>query len=151
MTDYSAQKLKTEFIKYFKDKDHKVIKSSSVVPSNDPSLLFTNSGMVQFKNILMGQSTEYKRACSIQRCIRAGGKHNDLDDVGKDTYHHTYFEMMGNWSFGDYFKKEAIEYAWDFLVNVLKLDDTRLYVTYYKDMDTESYNFGKLNYLILEL
>jgi alanyl-tRNA synthetase len=143
MTDFTIKKLKTEFINYFKSKDHNVIKSSSVVPSNDPSLLFTNSGMVQFKSILMGQPSEYKRACSIQRCIRAGGKHNDLDDVGKDTYHHTYFEMMGNWSFGDYFKKEAIEYAWDFLVNILKMDEKRLYVTYYKDMDTESYNIWK--------
>lgn len=143
MVEYTVKKLKRAFFSYFKSKGHEIIKSSSVIPSNDPSLLFTNSGMVQFKNILMGQETNLKRACSIQRCIRAGGKHNDLDDVGKDTYHHTFFEMMGNWSFGDYFKKEAIEYAWDFLVNILKLEQDRLYVTYYKDMDSESYNIWK--------
>ncbi|WUR02233.1 alanine-tRNA ligase (AARS1) [Vairimorpha necatrix] len=143
MTEYTSRKLKQEFLNYFRNKNHKIIKSSPVVPQNDPSLLFTNSGMVQFKNILMGQETDLKRACSIQKCIRAGGKHNDLDDVGKDTYHHTYFEMLGNWSFGNYFKKEAIEFAWDFLVNILKLKSDRLYVTYYKEMDDESFEIWK--------
>lgn len=136
--NFTTQQLKDTFLSFFKSKGHVQISSSKVIPENDPTLLFTNSGMVQFKNILTGTPTDLKKVCSIQRCIRAGGKHNDLDDVGKDTYHHTFFEMMGNWSFGDYFKKEAIEYAWEFLTKILKLDPSRLYVTYYEELDIES-------------
>ncbi|KAG0442371.1 Alanine--tRNA ligase, cytoplasmic [Dictyocoela muelleri] len=134
---YTANQLRNTFINYFKTKNHKHIKSSSIIPTDDKSLLFVNSGMVQFKKIFTSEINDFsgfkdlKRAVSVQRCVRAGGKHNDLDDVGKDNYHHTYFEMLGNWSFGDYFKKEAIDFAYDFLVNVLKLKKENLYVTYY--------------------
>lgn len=138
---WTTEKLRQCFLTYFEERGHKIIPSSSVVPNNDPTLLFTNSGMVQFKNMLLGEDSDLRRACSVQRCIRAGGKHNDLDDVGKDNYHHTYFEMLGNWSFGDYFKEEAIDFAWDFLVNVLGLDPERLYVTYYDELDKDSLKF----------
>lgn len=135
---WSTKLLKKKFFEYFEKNRHIVLPSSSVIPKNDPTLLFTNSGMVQFKNIFMGEHTSYKRVVTSQNCIRAGGKHNDLEDVGKDNYHHTYFEMLGNWSFGDYFKKEAIEFAYKFLVEELKLDKNRLYVTYYEELDKES-------------
>ncbi|KAH9411993.1 class II (A) tRNA synthetase [Ordospora pajunii] len=136
--EWSTEKLRECFLRYFSSRSHKVVESSSVVPHDDDTLLFTNSGMVQFKKNLLGVRDDLSRACSVQRCIRAGGKHNDLDDVGKDNYHHTYFEMLGNWSFGDYFKEKAIEYAWGFLVDELKLDKERLYVTYYDELDKES-------------
>ncbi|ELA42948.1 alanine-tRNA ligase [Vittaforma corneae ATCC 50505] len=135
---WSTNELKKRFFAYFEKRGHKVLPSSSVVPKNDPTLLFTNSGMVQFKSYFLGEKSPYKRVVTSQRCIRAGGKHNDLDDVGKDNYHHTFFEMLGNWSFGDYFKEEAIEFAYDFLVNDLKLDKNNIYVTIYEEMDTES-------------
>ncbi|KAL0265825.1 UNVERIFIED_CONTAM: hypothetical protein PYX00_011542 [Menopon gallinae] len=133
---WTSKQLREAFTGYFRKRGHEIIESSSVVPLDDDTLLFTNSGMVQFKSNLLGVKNKFsgvRRACSVQRCIRAGGKHNDLDDVGKDTYHHTFFEMMGNWSFGDYFKKEAIDYAWDFLVNILKISGDRLYATYFHD------------------
>ena len=122
--------IRNAFLKYFADKQHRALPSSSLVPSNDPTLLFTNAGMVQFKDVLLGaDQRDYNRAVSSQRCVRAGGKHNDLENVGYTARHHTFFEMLGNFSFGDYFKREAIGYAWEFLTNVLELPKDRLWVT----------------------
>lgn len=132
--------IRDSYLKYFEERDHRVVESSPVVPQGDPTLLFTNAGMNQFKDVLLGNETrDYTRASSVQKCIRAGGKHNDLDEVGKDGRHLTFFEMLGNWSFGDYYKKDAIAWAWDYVLNVLELDEDRLYVTTYKD-DDESYD-----------
>ncbi len=135
----TSAELRKAFINFFEQVDHKAIHSSSVVPANDPTLLFTNAGMVQFKETFLGQETRnYNRAVSVQRCIRAGGKHNDLENVGYTARHHTFFEMLGNFSFGNYFKREAISYAWQFLTKELGLPAEKLWVTVYdKDQETE--------------
>lgn len=131
-----TSELRQAFLDYFVKQGHTVVASSSLIPHNDPTLLFTNAGMVQFKDVFLGQEQRsYKRAVSVQRCLRAGGKHNDLDNVGYTARHHTFFEMLGNFSFGDYFKPEAIRFAWEFLTQVLRLPANRLWVTVYRDDD----------------
>lgn len=132
----TVSELRQAFLDYFKSKGHQIVPSSPLVPANDPTLLFTNAGMVQFKETFLGiEERSYSRATSCQRCVRAGGKHNDLENVGYTARHHTFFEMLGNFSFGDYFKVEAIEFAWEFLTVVLKLPPEKLWVTVYKDDD----------------
>ncbi len=132
----TSAELRETFLKYFESHGHAIVPSSPLVPGNDPTLLFTNSGMVQFKDVFLGtDKRSYNRATTSQRCVRAGGKHNDLENVGYTARHHTFFEMLGNFSFGDYFKKEAIHYAWDFLTNVIGLPAEKLWVTVYADDD----------------
>jgi len=135
-----SSEIRKSFIEYFRNKEHEFVRSAPVVPIDDPTLLFTNAGMNQFKPIFLDDiDSEYSRAVNSQKCIRVSGKHNDLEEVGIDTFHHTFFEMLGNWSFGDYYKKEAIEWAWDLLTNVWNLEKERLWVTVYKD-DKEAYD-----------
>lgn len=136
MEKMSSAELRTAFLDYFRERGHECVASSSLVPVNDPTLLFTNAGMVQFKDIFLGRETrEYTRAVSTQRCVRAGGKHNDLENVGYTSRHHTFFEMLGNFSFGDYFKSEAIHYAWEFLTRTLNIPAERLWITVYQRDD----------------
>ncbi len=132
----STSELRTGFLDFFKSKDHEIVASSPLVPANDPTLLFTNAGMVQFKDTFLGREERaYTRAASSQRCVRAGGKHNDLENVGYTARHHTFFEMLGNFSFGDYFKREAIGYAWEFLNGILEIPAERLWITVYEEDD----------------
>ena len=132
----STSDIRRAFLDYFQARDHEVVLSSPLVPANDPTLLFTNAGMVQFKDVFRGlEKRPYTRAVSSQRCVRAGGKHNDLENVGYTARHHTFFEMLGNFSFGDYFKRDAIAYAWEFLTQVLKLPEERLWVTVFEEDD----------------
>ena len=132
----SAADVRSAFLEFFRAHSHMIVPSSSLVPGNDPTLLFTNAGMVQFKDVFLGkEQRDYLRAASSQRCVRAGGKHNDLENVGYTARHHTFFEMLGNFSFGDYFKREAIHFAWDFLIYTLGLDPQRLWCTVYLDDD----------------
>ena len=135
----TGNEIRQKFLDYFEQRGHKIVHSAPLLPANDPTLLFTNAGMNQFKDVFLGnEKREYTRAVTSQKCIRAGGKHNDLDEVGKTARHHTFFEMLGNFSFGDYFKKEAIEYAWDLLVNEFKLDVERMWFTYFEGDDAVS-------------
>ena len=136
----TTTEIRTAFLEFFKSKGHQIVSSSSLVPNNDPTLLFTNAGMNQFKDVFLGkEKRSYTRATTAQKCVRAGGKHNDLDNVGYTARHHTFFEMLGNFSFGDYFKKEVIPFAWEFLTEVIKLPKDRLTVTVYAD-DDEAYD-----------
>ncbi len=132
----TTSELRRDFLEFFRGKGHEIVPSASLVPENDPTLLFTNAGMVPFKNVFLGlEKRPYTRAASCQRCMRAGGKHNDLENVGYTARHHTFFEMLGNFSFGDYFKREAIHYAWEFLTRVLEIPAQRLWITVYVDDD----------------
>ena len=134
----TAQEIRQSFLDYFASKGHKIVPSAPMVIKDDPTLMFTNAGMNQFKNIILGNDPiKYPRVADSQKCLRVSGKHNDLEEVGHDTYHHTMFEMLGNWSFGDYFKKEAIGFAWEYLTEVLKLDKNRLYVTVFEGAPAE--------------
>ena len=132
----TSSEIRASFLEYFRSKGHEIVPGSPLIPANDPTLLFTNAGMVQFKELFLGnEERSYSRAASAQRCIRAGGKHNDLDNVGYTARHHTFFEMLGNFSFGDYFKREAIQYAWEFLTGVMEIPEERLWVTVFEDDD----------------
>ncbi len=147
----TSAEIRDAFLRFFESKSHFIVPSAPMVIKNDPTLMFTNAGMNQFKDIFLGNNkAEHPRVADSQKCLRVSGKHNDLEEVGRDTYHHTMFEMLGNWSFGDYFKKEAIAYAWEFLTDVMKLDKERLYATVFqgdeKDgttFDQEAYDFWK--------
>jgi len=147
----TSTEIRSDFFRFFRQKDHELVRSASLIPGDDPSLLFTNAGMNQFKDVFLETGTRsYNRAVNTQKCLRVSGKHNDLEEVGRDTYHHTFFEMLGNWSFGDYFKQEAIRWAWELLVNRWGLDPDRLYVTVHEgdkalglDADHEAANFWK--------
>ncbi len=139
----TLNEIRSAFLGYFEKNDHKVVESSNLVPNNDPTLMFANSGMVQFKNVFTGlEKRDYLRATTSQKCVRAGGKHNDLENVGYTPRHHTFFEMLGNFSFGDYFKERAIELAWNLITKEFGLDKNRLYVTVYHD-DDEAFNYWK--------
>ena len=142
-----TKKIRNIFFDYFKSKEHKIVDSAPITVKNDPSLMFTNAGMNQFKNIFLGdEKPNFRRLANTQKCLRVSGKHNDLEEVGIDKYHHTMFEMLGNWSFGDYFKENAISWAWELLTKFYKLSDDRLYITIFggdkkeelkKDIDSE--------------
>ena len=145
----TSNEIRKAFLDFFASKDHHIVPSAPMVVKNDPTLMFTNAGMNQFKDIFLGNAKpQYPRVSDSQKCLRVSGKHNDLEEVGRDTYHHTMFEMLGNWSFGDYFKKEAIAYAWEFLTEVMHIDKSNLYVTVFGgdasdhlEMDTEAYQY----------
>ena len=139
----NSNEIRSAFLNFFKKNEHEIVHSSPLVPENDPTLMFANSGMVQFKNIFTGkEKRQYNRASTSQKCVRAGGKHNDLENVGYTTRHHTFFEMLGNFSFGDYFKDQAIEFAWNLITKEFDIDKKRLLVTVFSEDDI-SYSFWK--------
>ena len=139
----TSTEIRQDFLDFFKSKEHKIVPSAPVIPYEDPTLLFTNAGMNQFKDVFLGTGKrEYSRCADTQKCIRVSGKHNDLEEVGHDGYHHTFFEMLGNWSFGDYYKKEAITWAWELFTEVWRLPKERLWATVYRS-DNEAFEFWK--------
>ena len=134
----TSKEIRQKFLDFFASKGHTIVPSAPMVVKNDPTLMFTNAGMNQFKDIFLGNKTApYNRATDSQKCLRVSGKHNDLEEVGHDTYHHTMFEMLGNWSFGDYFKKEAIDWAWELLTEVYKIDKSILYATVFEGSEED--------------
>ena len=136
MKSLSTFEIRRLFLEYFQERNHQIVDSSSLVPADDPTLLFVNAGMVQFKDVFLGlEKRDYNRATTSQKCLRVSGKHNDLENVGPSPRHHTFFEMLGNFSFGDYFKRDAIQFAWDLLVNELGLSLDRLWFSVYTDDD----------------
>ena len=147
----TSKEIRSKFLEFFNSKSHTIVPSAPMVIKNDPTLMFTNAGMNQFKEFFLGnKAIKDKRIADSQKCLRVSGKHNDLEEVGMDTYHHTMFEMLGNWSFGDYFKEEAINWAWELLTDELEIDKDQLYVTIFKgdeseglERDHEAYNFWK--------
>ena len=147
----NSNQVRSEFLKFFKNKSHKIVSSAPMVIKNDPTLMFTNAGMNQFKDNFLGNTiSDDKRVVDTQKCLRVSGKHNDLEEVGIDTYHHTMFEMLGNWSFGDYFKKEAISWAWELLTEIYNIDKDSLYITIFEgskkdgtSKDIDAYNIWK--------
>ncbi|HPS71984.1 MAG TPA: alanine--tRNA ligase-related protein, partial [Bacteroidales bacterium] len=147
----NSNEIRKSFLEFFRSKEHEIVPSAPMVIKNDPTLMFTNAGMNQFKDIFLGnQPVKFPRIADTQKCLRVSGKHNDLEEVGKDTYHHTMFEMLGNWSFGNYFKEDAINWAWEFLTEKMKLDPNRLYATVFEgdkkdgtEEDGEARNFWK--------
>ena len=154
----NSKDIRSNFLDFFRGKDHKIVPSAPMVIKNDPTLMFTNAGMNQFKEFFLGNTrAKDRRVADTQKCLRVSGKHNDLEEVGKDTYHHTMFEMLGNWSFGDYFKKEAIEWGWEFLTGVCKIDPKRLYVSVFEgsndadnlEMDKEAFDIWRLSASLL--
>ena len=139
-----SNKIRQAFLDFFAGKDHVIVPSAPMVVKNDPTLMFTNAGMNQFKDIFLGNIPRpYPRAADTQKCLRVSGKHNDLEEVGHDTYHHTMFEMLGNWSFGDYFKKEAIGWAWELLTGVYGLDKSRMYATVFEGSPEDGVPFDQ--------
>ncbi len=140
-----SQEIRRKFLSYFKERGHAVVPSSPVVPHDDPTLLFTNAGMNQFKDVFLGKSArDYKRAATSQKCIRVGGKHNDLDNVGHTSRHLTFFEMLGNFSFGDYFKKEAITFAWEVSTKVFEFPEEKIWPTIFEN-DDEAFELWRAN------
>ena len=134
----TSNEIREKFLEFFRSKGHTIVPSAPMVVKNDPTLMFTNAGMNQFKDWFLGNSeVKYKRVADSQKCLRVSGKHTDLEEVGHDTYHHTMFEMLGNWSFGDYFKTEAIDWAWELLTDVYKLDPERLYATVFEGYEAD--------------
>ncbi|MEG2319111.1 MAG: alanine--tRNA ligase-related protein, partial [Mucinivorans sp.] len=143
----NSQEIRQTFLDFFKSKAHTIVPSAPMVVKNDPTLMFTNAGMNQFKDIFLGnEQPRTPRASDSQKCLRVSGKHNDLEEVGHDTYHHTMFEMLGNWSFGDYFKREAIDWAWELLTEVYKLPKDRIYATVFEGYPDEGVGFDQQAY-----
>src|SRR5688500_4252049 len=142
-----CNKIRQTYLDYYRSKGHEIVPSAPMVIKNDPTLMFTNAGMNQFKDIFLGNApVKFPRVADTQKCLRVSGKHNDLEEVGVDTYHHTMFEMLGNWSFGNYFKKEAIKWAWELLTGVYKIPKDRLYVTVFEGSADDKFAFDQEAY-----